>query len=455
MRHLRIMAAGAFIVALTAADAGAVPSFARQTGMACDACHSGGFYPELTNFGRMFKMNGYLWSAHEERSYETMPPVSAAQSWSFTHTNAAQPGTADLPTVSYASSGNNNFSYPQQANFFLAGRYYGRLGGFYMGTYSGVDNKWATDNVDIRLTDVLTYNEKHTLLYGATLNNGPTVQDAWNTLPAWSQLVGSEVAPGPAGSPMLSNLIGQVAGVGAYALWDEFVYAEVTPYVSGNSGAISFLTSGNTKETITDGVSPYWRLVLYRNKGNQSLSLGGVGLYSKAYQAGSHGATNSFLDLGGDVQYQWNAKPHFITLRTAFIWENQGLNAARADGSAASGSGSLHTVQAWASYYYYNLAGITLSLFNTAGSQDALLYAPDPVGGSRTGQPNTLGGFVQLNLMPFSHWFQQRWPALPMTQFAVQYTFYGKFNGAGTNYDGFGRNASDNNTLYLLAWTPW
>jgi len=34
---------------------------------------------------------------------------------------------------------------------------------------------------------------------------------------------------------------------------------------------------------------------------------------------------------------------------------------------------------------------------------------------------------------------------------AAQYTAYTRFNGAATNYDGAGRNASDNNTVYLLA----
>ena len=62
---------------------------------------------------------------------------------------------------------------------------------------------------------------------------------------------------------------------------------------------------------------------------------------------------------------------------------------------------------------------------------------------------------MQLNLLPFSQWFNLKWPALPMTQLALQYAFYFKFNGAQSNYDGFGRNAWDNNTLYLLAWTPW
>jgi hypothetical protein len=442
-----------------ARDAQAVPSYARQTAMPCEACHAGGFYPELNNFGRMFKLNGYIWSAHEEQSYEPFPPVAAAQEWSYTYTQKSQPGitrrSGRLPTVGSATDGNNNFSYPQQANFFLAGRYYGRFGGYIMGTYSGVDNKWVTDNTDLRLTDVLTFGENHTLLYGATFNNGPTVQDAWNTLPAWSQLVGSEVAPGPAASTSIENLLSQVAGVGAYAFWDNFLYAEVTPYIAGNTGALSFVTAGNPKEAIIDDVAPYWRLVLYKNKGSHSLSLGGVGLYDKIFQAGSHGPSNTFLDLGSDVQYQWNSKPHFVSFRSAFIWENQDLSAAKAANAASNGHDDLHRVQLWASYYRYDLAGITLSFFDIGGRRDAGLYAPDPVDGSRTGRPDTTGGFVQLNFMPFSQWYRQFWPALPMTQFALQYTFYSRFNGDRHNYDGAGRSASDNNTLYLLLWTPW
>jgi len=34
----------------------------------------------------------------------------------------------------------------------------------------------------------------------------------------------------------------------------------------------------------------------------------------------------------------------------------------------------------------------------------------------------------------------------------LQYTGYGKFNGAKNNYDGTGRNAKDNNTLFLDLW---
>jgi len=43
---------------------------------------------------------------------------------------------------------------------------------------------------------------------------------------------------------------------------------------------------------------------------------------------------------------------------------------------------------------------------------------------------------------------------LPMKQvkFSLQYTIYNKFDGSHSNYDGFGRHASDNNTLYALIW---
>src|SRR6185437_9073617 len=39
--------------------ASAVPSFAEQTGQRCSMCHVGGLGPQLTPFGRLFKLGGY------------------------------------------------------------------------------------------------------------------------------------------------------------------------------------------------------------------------------------------------------------------------------------------------------------------------------------------------------------------------------------------------------------
>lgn len=44
---------------LLSLDANALPSFARQTGMACSSCHVQSFGPNLTSVGRNFKLNGY------------------------------------------------------------------------------------------------------------------------------------------------------------------------------------------------------------------------------------------------------------------------------------------------------------------------------------------------------------------------------------------------------------
>jgi len=52
-----ILWAGAALSMLATTPAQAVPSFARQTGLACEACHT--IPPELTPFGRRFRLNAY------------------------------------------------------------------------------------------------------------------------------------------------------------------------------------------------------------------------------------------------------------------------------------------------------------------------------------------------------------------------------------------------------------
>src|ERR1700736_6345395 len=72
-------------ICMYASAAQAVPSFARQTGMACAACHT--VFPELTPFGREFKLNGYVvdnlkqikgvtMERRETMSLNSLPPLS-------------------------------------------------------------------------------------------------------------------------------------------------------------------------------------------------------------------------------------------------------------------------------------------------------------------------------------------------------------------------------------------
>jgi hypothetical protein len=60
------------------------------------------------------------------------------------------------------------------------------------------------------------------------------------------------------------------------------------------------------------------------------------------------------------------------------------------------------------------------------------------------GSPNSpanRGYVLELNYLPALN-----------VKLQVQYVACSEFNGGGGNYDGSGRNASDNNTLYLLGW---
>jgi hypothetical protein len=63
-----------------------------------------------------------------------------------------------------------------------------------------------------------------------------------------------------------------------------------------------------------------------------------------------------------------------------------------------------------------------------------LLYAP----GSANGNPRGAGYIANFSVWPMQN-----------LQLAAQYTGYTRFNGAAINYDGSGRNASGNNTVYL------
>ena len=83
--------------------------------------------------------------------------------------------------------------------------------------------------------------------------------------------------------------------------------------------------------------------------------------------------------------------------------------------------------------------------FQTKGDADTGLYAPgNAVTGSANGKPDSKGIRVEAMYTPWEN-----------TRFALQYTAYSKFNGDKTNYDGLGRSAKDNNTLYLLSWFMW
>jgi len=152
------------LIVVHSRSAVSLPLYARQTGQPCATCHTA--FLELTSFGRRFKLGGYTLGGGDWQG----PPFAVMLQPTFTHTQDTQPGGAA------PGFGVNNNLVLQQASLFTGGKITDDLGAFIQGTYSGVDHRFAWDNTDIRLAKQINL-DGHTLLWGATVNNNPTIQD--------------------------------------------------------------------------------------------------------------------------------------------------------------------------------------------------------------------------------------------------------------------------------------
>src|ERR1019366_9021373 len=112
-------------------------------------------------------------------------------------------------------------------------------------SYSDLTSKVSIDNTDVRFANHTRLNERD-LLYGFTLHNNPTVQDVWNTAPAWSYpFTSAPLAPRPAAATKLDGggLAQSVLGLGAYGWYDNMLYAEFTAYASAPQGPRGLIDS--------------------------------------------------------------------------------------------------------------------------------------------------------------------------------------------------------------------
>ena len=86
---VRVVAVIVLVMVCVVPRAYAVPGFAQQTGQPCTTCHIGSFGPQLTPFGREFKIGGYTQTGGE--GLASRIPLSAMLLSSFTHTASGQP----------------------------------------------------------------------------------------------------------------------------------------------------------------------------------------------------------------------------------------------------------------------------------------------------------------------------------------------------------------------------
>lgn len=406
-------------------NASALPSFARQTGMTCSSCHVS--FPELTPFGRLFKLNGYTLSTMTSIDATndstqvtrlkllTVLPLSVMLQTSFTNISKDVEGVQ-----------NNSVAFPQQLSMFYAGQITPHIGTFIQVTYDG--QSIGMDNADLRYANQIAIGSK-SLLYGLTLNNNPSVQDVWNTTPAWRYPSASSAAAlNPAKSTIIENLGMQVAGLGAYTLYNNLLFAELTFYRSAQQGAAN--PADSTSIFAIKGVAPYWRLALQHQWSGTYLELGTFGIAPKQYVNGISGNMDNFTDLGFDLQLEQVLTFGQFNLHSSLIHEKE----RRDESGSQHTSLSFNAFRIDGSLYFKKGLGTTVGYFNTFGSDDDAI-------GSFNNKPNSSAFLLQLEYLP---WYN--------TKFILQYIAYSKFDGSSKNYDAFGRNAANNNTLFLMAW---
>src|ERR1700741_553983 len=413
-----------------------LPFYARQPGQPCAPCHTS--FLELTPFGRRFKLGGYTLGGGDWNG----PPFAVMLQPTFTNTQGAQPGGA-APGFGV----NNNFVM-QQMSLFTGGAFTENLGAFIQGTLDGVAHNFTWDNTDIRFAKSINL-DGHTLLWGVTANNNPTVQDVWNTIPAWSfPYISPELSPSPTASTFIEQVYAQqLAGVSSYGFLDDLFYLEFGGYRPLSNNTQLALGVSPSGQSPISGVAPYWRLAAEPNFGNHSWEVGAFGLASKVYPTGMSAAgTDSFTDIGIDSQYQYLGDPHMVTARIAWIHENHNTSANQTLGIASNSNNELRSLNASVSYIYDQTWSLTAGRMLVGGTPDATLY------GTFTGSPNSANWIFELAYLPFSHGGPSFWPWLNF-RIGLQYTHWTKFDGATTNYNGIGRNASDNNTFFAYIWT--
>jgi len=417
----------------------ALPSYARQTGQECAACHNG--FPELTPYGRLFKLNGYTFTGGNL----DVPAIAGMVVPTFTHTATLQPGGA-APHFGQ----NDNFAFT--GSLFYGGKILDHLGAFVQGTYDEVPRSFHWDNTDIRYANTSSLVDRE-LVYGVSLNNNPTVNDVWNSTPAWGYpYIASELTPSPAAHTLIEGgLAQQVAGLNPYLFWNRWVYAEIGAYRTLGPSTLNALGIPPPGTSAIDTAAPSWRLALEPAWGNNTWEVGTFGMATSLVPQRITGSgTDHLTDVGVDTQYQFLGARDSFSVQARYIVENQNLSASQALGLASNGHDHLRSFNLKGSYYYNRTVGFTVGFFNLQGTGDPLLYGAVAAGN----KPNTNGYTLELDYLPFNYGGPSFWPWLNL-KLGLQFVHYNRFNGAHMNYDGAGRNASDNDTLFGFAWVAF
>ena len=468
-------------------SAWALPSFARQTGWSCAACHTS--YPQLTPMGRMFKLLGFT-TTNLQRQQKLQAKfgnsvgvlISRVSQFSIflqaSATNVAGGQAVFGTSGNPGASPNNNVQFPQQVSLFYAGEVTPHIGSFLHITYSGGGSHSGNggfnfDDSSIVWTHPWKFGTNNLLVTGVAVNNTPTAMDLWNTTPDWQApfFMSDYSASTHVPQPFIVNSAGAgypLAGLGAYAA-DIFgpnkanwLYADADVYTNAQGtqanpvGGFANFNGGPSGRL--SGAAPYVRLAYQHDWGNWNWEVGAYGMWSSVYDNSvdnilykSGGPIDTLDDYDLDTQLQWlNINDNNnLTVRASWINEQQHFGAGNTSSSLSSGN--LNSFNLNATYWYHDRYALQGGYRNVWGSANRILYGANPNAASYnanysyTGSPDTSDEWIEASYLP---WWN--------TRFSLRYVVYNKFRGVGAPSTSASRyGASSYNTLELLAWIAY
>jgi len=418
------------VTAMLTTSAHAVPSFARQTGQECAACHIGAFGPQLTPFGMRFKLGGYVDSDGKSGKI----PLSAMVVADYTKYKDDNGDTTSKTGLA-------------EASVFLAGKLADHLGTFTQVTNNGVSHTTSVDQIDLRYTGTLSIADQDALI-GVSVNNNPTVQDPFNTLAQWGfPYDTSERVTGPGIDLLSASSAGRVIGVNAYSLINSNFYAEVGLYNTLSPAVQSRMGEGRYPDPDNSpgvpfqslGNAPYWRLAYMKDMGSMAWNAGIQG-FSGTFKDRITTDTNKYNDFAIDGTFQYlGTREHIFTVNGSYVREHTTDATDTGDTSNTTKNLRLN-----ASYHFMNTYGATLGYFKATSE--------DQMAGNR--------GFVyQLDWTPWGK--ETSWNA-PYANLRVGLQFI-KFNrfvttttaDDGTQVSSVMDKPGDMNSTRIFVWTAF
>jgi len=455
----------AFSASFFSSNAYATAAFSRQTGESCATCHMQGYGPWLTEYGTKFKLDGYV-AGDAAKVPTLLNNFSAEIVSSVTNVASAVPQGTYFQNSKYASNAQTNVLNDWDAIYYT-GRVLPKVGVYFQINFTPQTSRSISLSMaDMRFADHFSF-EGHNVQYGITANNAPTMSDTWMTSFAWMYpYTTSSGAVAPNATPWLQQLMASPTSVGmtAYTKIDNHWYFEAGGYsnqsIAMGQGFGQAMNLG-ANDAIVGGAG-YWRVYWDQVFGAHHIMFGSYGLTGNVapniagqipgqnYSVATTGTSSKQeVNLDSNYSYMMDEKNMFMVMwrythdsikNAAYLQTNNGVNA----------SDALNNDMLMGMWTYEKTYNLAFAWNHQWGTADMALYNNgSPITGSANGSPNSNSFLVEVDYIPFGKGKFLTDPYFNM-RLSLQYWAYTQFNGATTNYDGFGRNAGQNNTTYFV-----